>query len=187
MNMGLLDPIEVAQAAEDAYTQGKARLASVEGFIRQVIGWRDYVWHLYWHFGEDYVHKNELGANQPIPTNWLELDSQEIQSNCLSSTIADISQRGWVHHIPRLMILGNIAMQRGLDPKAVNDWLVDNFVDGTPWVMPANSIGMSLYADGGMMSTKPYAAGGAYINKMTNYCGSCKFDPKKRVGDDAAR
>ncbi len=185
MNMGLLDPMEVAQAAENAYIQGKARLASVEGFIRQVIGWRDYVWHLYWHFGEDYVNKNELGANQPIPANWLDLNDQDIESNCLSSTIADISQRGWVHHIPRLMILGNIAMQRGFDPKAVNDWLVDNFVDGTPWVMPANSIGMSLYADGGMMSTKPYAAGGAYINKMTNYCGSCRFDPKKRVGDDA--
>jgi len=185
MNMGLLDPMEVAQAAENAYIQGKARLASVEGFIRQVIGWRDYVWHLYWHFGEDYVHKNELGANQPIPVNWLDLNEQDIESNCLSSTIADISQRGWVHHIPRLMILGNIAMQRGFDPRAVNDWLVDNFVDGTPWVMPANSIGMSLYADGGMMSTKPYAAGGAYINKMTNYCGSCRFDPKKRVGDDA--
>lgn len=185
MNMGLLDPLEVAQAAETAYLEGKARLASVEGFIRQVIGWRDYVWHLYWHFGEDYVEKNELAADESIPSSWLELDEQQIDSNCLSSTIGDISKRGWVHHIPRLMILGNIAMQRGYNPKQVNDWLVDNFVDGTPWVMPANSIGMSLYADGGMMSTKPYSAGGAYINKMTNYCGSCRFDPKKRVGEDA--
>ena len=185
MNMGLLHPLEVAQAAENAYRQGKARLASVEGFIRQLIGWRDYVWHLYWHFGEDYVNKNELGANQPLPENWLDLEAENIDSNCLSSTIDDISKRGWVHHIPRLMILGNIAMQRGFNPRQVNDWLVDNFVDGTPWVMPANSVGMSLYADGGMMATKPYAAGGAYINKMTNYCGSCKFDPKVRVGEQA--
>lgn len=185
MNMGLLDPLEVAKAAEDAYKQGKARLSSVEGFIRQVIGWRDYVWHLYWHFGEDYVNKNELSANEDLPSSWRELASEQVESNCLSSTLNDVSERGWVHHIPRLMILGNIAMQRGYNPKQVNDWLVDNFVDGTPWVMPVNSIGMSLYADGGMMSTKPYAAGGSYINKMTNYCGGCRFDPKKRVGEDA--
>ena len=185
MNMGLLDPLEVAKAAERAYKEGKARIASVEGFIRQVIGWRDYVWHLYWHFGEQYVDKNELNANTPLPDSWLELAGADIESNCLSSTIGDISKRGWAHHIPRLMIIGNIAMQRGFHPKQVNDWLVDNFVDGTPWVMPANSIGMSLYADGGMMSSKPYAAGGSYINKMTNYCGSCRFDPKTRVGEDA--
>ena len=185
MNMGLLDPLEVARAAENAYHQGKARLASVEGFIRQVIGWRDYVWHLYWHFGEDYVSKNELSALNPLPSSWEQLDEAEIESKCLSSTIGDISKRGWAHHIPRLMIIGNVAMQRGYNPKQVNDWLVNNFVDGTPWVMPANAIGMSLYADGGMMSTKPYAAGGSYINKMTNYCGSCRFDPKKRVGEDA--
>ena len=185
MNMGLLDPLEVAKAAEDAYRMGKARIASVEGFIRQVIGWRDYVWHLYWHFGEDYVNKNELAANAPLPDSWQELSGDQIEANCLSSTISDIEKRGWTHHIPRLMIIGNIAMQRGFNPRQVNDWLVDNFVDGTPWVMPANSIGMSLYADGGMMSTKPYAAGGSYINKMTNYCGSCRFDPKKRVGEYA--
>jgi deoxyribodipyrimidine photolyase-related protein len=83
------------------------------------------------------------------------------------------------------MVLGNVALQRGYNPREVNDWLVDAFVDGTPWVMPANAIGMSLFADGGRMSTKPYAAGGAYINRMTNYCGGCKFDPKVRVGDNA--
>ncbi|HEY7796286.1 MAG TPA: cryptochrome/photolyase family protein, partial [Microbacteriaceae bacterium] len=120
MNMGLLDPLEVAKAAEQAFLQGQARLASVEGFIRQVIGWRDYVWHLYWHFGEDYVNKNELVANNPLPTSWQELRGDDIEANCLSSTIGDISKRGWAHHIPRLMIIGNIAMQRGFSPRKVN-------------------------------------------------------------------
>lgn len=185
MNMGLLDPIEVVVAAEKAYLDGKARLSSVEGFIRQIIGWRDYVWHLYWDFGSDYTAKNELGATRQLADSWQELDASAIDSKCLSDTIADVSARGWAHHIPRLMILGNIAMQQGFSPREVNDWFVDSFVDGTPWVMPANVIGMSLYADGGLMSTKPYAAGGSYLNKMTNYCGGCKFDPKVRVGDNA--
>lgn len=185
MNMGLLDPLEVVTAAENAYLQGKARLASVEGFIRQIIGWRDYVWHLYWHFGADYQTKNELQANKSMISGWENLIASEITANCVSSTIEDVANRGWAHHIPRLMILGNIAMQQGYSPAQVNDWFIDSFVDGTPWVMPANVIGMSLYADGGMMSTKPYAAGGAYISKMTNYCGGCVYDPKVRVGSNA--
>lgn len=185
MNMGLLDPLEVVKAAENAYLQGKVRLASVEGFIRQIVGWRDYVWHLYWHFGTDYKFKNELQANKPLIAGWDDLVPAEITANCVSSSIDDIAKRAWAHHIPRLMILGNIAMQQGYSPAQVNDWFMDSFVDGTPWVMPANVIGMSLYADGGMMSTKPYAAGGAYISKMTNYCGGCAYDPKVRVGENA--
>ncbi len=185
MNLGLLDPLEVVRAAEVAYQQGKARLQSVEGFIRQIVGWRDYVWHLYWHFGEDYANKNELGANNSLPAFMAELDSGQLQANCLSSSISDLAENAWLHHIPRLMILGNHAMQRGYHPAEVNNWFIDAFVDGTPWVMPANTIGMTLYADGGLMSTKPYAAGGAYLSKMTNYCGDCPLNPKKRVGEDA--
>jgi len=185
MNLGLLDPVEVARAAEDAYNRGDARLESVEGFIRQVIGWRDYVWHLYWQFGTDYLDQNALSANVEPPQALLELRPEGIQSRCLQQTIETVAVNGWTHHIPRLMILGNSALQRGWNPRVMNEWFIDAFVDGTPWVMPANVIGMSLYADGGQMSTKPYAAGGAYINKMTNHCGSCRFDPKKRVGDDA--
>jgi deoxyribodipyrimidine photolyase-related protein len=185
MNLGLLDPLEVIRAAEDAYLQGRAPINSVEGFIRQILGWRDYVWHLYWHFGEDYVDNNQLKATQPLPESWLRLAAQDFESNCLRHTIGGVSQRGWLHHIERLMILGNVAMQRGLNPKELNDWFIDNFVDGTPWVMPANVIGMSQFADGGLMSTKPYAGGGAYISKMTNYCGGCRFDPKIRVGENA--
>jgi deoxyribodipyrimidine photolyase-related protein len=185
MNLGLLSPIEVVNAAVAAYETGAARLASVEGFVRQIIGWRDYVWQLYWHFDENYENLNELGAAEQIPSGWQDLSAKGIEANCLSSTLKDVSERAWSHHIPRLMVLGNTALQRGFDPKAVNDWFIDAFADGTPWVMPANVIGMSLYADGGKMSTKPYASGGAYINKMSNYCGSCKFNPSVRVGEDA--
>lgn len=185
MNLGLLDPLEVARAAEDAYRQGRARLESVEAFIRQIIGWRDYVWHLYWHFGEGYINKNELAANNPVPKFMTELDSSGLRAKCISETISDVADYGWTHHIPRLMILGNHSLQRSYNPREVNDWFIDAFVDGTPWVMPANTIGMSLYADGGMMSTKPYVAGGSYLSKMTNYCGDCPLNPKIRVGEDA--
>lgn len=185
MNLGLLDPVEVARAAEAAYLSGSARLSSVEGFIRQVIGWRDYVWHLYWHFGEAYEQQNFLSANFPLPESITDLDGSGVHAECLSQTIGDVSLNGWAHHIQRLMVLGNFAAQRGWNPKELNDWFIDAFVDGTSWVMPANVIGMSQYADGGKMSTKPYVSGGAYISKMTNYCGSCRFDPKKRLGEDA--
>lgn len=185
MNLGLLDPMEVAKRAERAYREGQASIQSVEGFIRQVIGWRDYVWHLYWEFGESYLNENFLEANSPLPGSWKELNPSEIGSRCVSKTLENVRDNSWTHHIQRLMILGNVALQRGYSPREVNEWLVDAFVDGTPWVMPANAIGMSLFADGGRMSTKPYAAGGAYVNRMSNYCGGCRFDPKVRVGENA--
>ncbi|NBU23117.1 MAG: cryptochrome/photolyase family protein [Actinobacteria bacterium] len=185
MNLGLLDPMEVVAAVEAAYREGKASIQSVEGFIRQIIGWRDYVWHLYWEFGEEYLDSNYLDAKESLPTWLRELNASAIESNCLSHSVKSVATNAWAHHIQRLMILGNFALQRGLDPKAMNDWFIDAFVDGTPWVMPANVIGMSLFADGGRMSTKPYAAGGSYINKMTNLCSGCRFDPKLRVGENA--
>ena len=185
MNLGLLDPLEVVRAVEAAYHRGDAPIESVEGFVRQVIGWRDYVWHLYWEYGEQYLDSNFLDAVNPLPEVWKNLDAAAIEARCLSKTIENTATNAWTHHIQRLMVLGNVALQRGYKPREVNDWLVDAFVDGTPWVMPANAIGMSLFADGGRMSTKPYAAGGAYINRMTNYCGGCKFDPRVRVGDNA--
>jgi len=185
MNLGLLDPVEVVRMAERAYADGKARLSSVEGFIRQILGWRDYVFHLYWHFDEDYTAANHLDADSPLPEWMRELDPDAIQAKCLADAISNVRNYGWAHHIQRLMVLGNHSLQRGYNPSATNDWFIDAFVDGTPWVMPANVIGMTLYADGGAMSTKPYAAGGAYINRMSNYCSGCSFDPKKRLGDDA--
>lgn len=185
LNLGLLHPLELAQMADRAYAEGSVSIASAEGFIRQLIGWRDYVWHLYWHFGPEYQESNALAAGNELPMWWKELNANAVDAACVSHSLDSLSRRGWLHHIERLMILGNFALQRGLKPAAVNDWFIDNFVDGTPWVMPANVIGMSLFADGGRMSTKPYAAGGAYISKMTDHCGGCRFDPKKRAGPDA--
>ena len=185
MNLGLIDPLKLVARVEGEYSAGRARIESVEGFIRQIIGWRDYVWHLYWHLGEEYTTKNALNANVPLPAQIRDLQAQEIEARCLSWAVGQVETNAWTHHIPRLMVLGNVFMQRGYNPQQVNDWFIDSFADGTPWVMPANVIGMSLYADGGVMSTKPYASGGAYINRMSNLCKGCKFDPKVRVGENA--
>ncbi|NPD03747.1 cryptochrome/photolyase family protein [Nocardioides sp. zg-1308] len=185
MNLGLLDPLEVVERAEQAYRSGAAPIASVEGFVRQVIGWRDYVWHTYWNQGDDYRHENALGARQRLPQWFAELDADATDARCLSHTLGRLSEHGWVHHIPRLMVLGSYALQRGWSPQQLTDWFHRAFVDGYDWVMVANVVGMSQHADGGVMMTKPYTSGGAYINKMSDHCGSCRFDPKVRVGDDA--
>ncbi|QWT25382.1 cryptochrome/photolyase family protein [Subtercola sp. PAMC28395] len=186
LNLGLLDPRAVVNRVVSEYDAGRAPLASVEGFVRQIAGWRDYVWHLYWHLGEKYpTSHNGLNARRELPIEFRRLDADAIEANCLGESLRGVRERGWAHHIQRLMVIGNWALQRGYDPVALNDWFVSMFVDGTPWVMPANVIGMSQHADGGIVATKPYSAGGAYISKMTDYCGSCRFDPKVRLGPDA--
>ena len=185
LNLGLLDPMEVVHRAEAAYREGVAPLASVEGFVRQIIGWRDYVWNIYWHVGPGYRRRNALAARRSLPTWFTELDADAVQARCLTDVLAGVRDRGWVHHIPRLMVLGNYALQRGWDPAELTDWFHRSFVDGYDWVMLPNVVGMSQHADGGLMATKPYAAGGAYINRMSDYCGGCSYSPKKRTGDDA--
>ncbi|MEY2849569.1 MAG: hypothetical protein RI885_2236 [Actinomycetota bacterium] len=186
MNLGLLHPRDVVDRAAAEFGSNGAPISSVEGFVRQIAGWRDYIWHLYWHLGEKYTTTNNaLDATRPMPRELLELDDSVIEANCLSETVAGVREHGWAHHIQRLMILGNHSLQRGYDPVQLNDWFIGMFVDGTPWVMPANVVGMSQHADGGIVATKPYASGGAYIAKMTDYCGGCRFDPKKRIGPDA--
>jgi deoxyribodipyrimidine photolyase-related protein len=182
MNLGLLDPLDCAYAAEDAYRRGDAPLGSVEGYIRQLIGWRDYIWHVYWHFGPEYRRRNALAARAALPSWFVDLNADAVQARCLKDVLAQVRDHGWVHHIPRLMVLSNYALQRGWDPVAVTDWFHRCFVDGYDWVMVANVVGMSLHADGGLMATKPYAAGGAYINRMSNYCGQCEYRPTVRVG-----
>ncbi|MGF9755009.1 cryptochrome/photolyase family protein [Microvirga sp. 0TCS3.31] len=185
MNLGLLDPLEVVERAEEAYRSGAAPIESVEGFVRQVIGWRDYVWHVYWHMGDGYRRENALAARQPIPQWFAELDGAATDARCLSHTLDQVAEHGWVHHIPRLMVLGSYALQRGWEPAQVTDWFHRSFVDGYDWVMVPNIVGMSQHPDGGRMMTKPYTSGGAYINTMSDHCGSCRFDPKVRVGEDA--
>ncbi|WP_380168167.1 cryptochrome/photolyase family protein [Jannaschia sp. R86511] len=185
INLGLLDPVDVARAATDRLSEG-ARLASVEGFVRQVVGWRDYVWHLYWQQGEDYRDRNDLRATTPLPAWFADLDADgTVRAACLSDVLASVREDGWAHHIPRLMLLGNWALQHGYDPQATTDWFHRSFVDGYDWVMVPNVVGMALHADGGVMATKPYAAGGAYIDRMSDHCKGCVYDPKVRVGEKA--
>ena len=185
LNLGLLHPTEVVDAAVAALENGAAPLSSVEGFVRQVIGWREWMWHLYWHLGEDYADRNHLHAQTPIPAWFADCDADAVTARCLSHSLAEVRDRGWTHHIVRLMILSNWALQRGYRPREVLDWFHASFVDGFEWVMAANVIGMGLHADGGVVATKPYAGGGAYISRMTNLCRGCAYRPTERTGPRA--
>lgn len=182
LNNGLLLPEEVVAAALKAFDQG-APIESVEAFVRQVIGWREYVNGMYWFLGEDYASRNHLSANRKLLP--LYTDSKKTKMSCVSHVVAEIEARAWVHHIPRLMILSNLALLTGTNPQEFLDWMRENFVDANQWVMVPNVIGMGVHADGGQLMTKPYAGGGAYLNRMTEYCKGCAYDPKKRVGDNA--
>lgn len=185
LNLGVLHPLDAIEAAEQAYRRHHAELPAVEGFIRQILGWREYMWHLYWHFGPDYLKNNALNATVPLPDWWTNLDADAVTAECLRHALAGVRDRGWAHHIQRLMVLGNHALERAYRPDQLTEWFATAFVDGFRWVMPTNVIGMSQHADGGLLATKPYASGGAYINKMSDHCGDCTYDPKKRLGDDA--
>jgi (6-4)DNA photolyase len=183
MNIGLLHPSEVVSAAVAALDAGAAPLGSVEGFIRQVIGWREYVWGVYWLWMPEYRHRNVLDARRPIPAAFTGQGDTEMA--CVRSVVAHVHDHGYAHHIERLMVLGNLALTAGVEPWAMTEWMWASFVDGAEWVMLPNVVGMALFADGGMMATKPYASGGAYINRMSDSCSSCRFDPRQRVGEDA--
>ena len=183
INNGLLHPTEVIKAALKRFEKGDIPIASAEAFVRQIIGWREYVNGMYWYLGEEYRNNNQLTATQELPAFFR--DSSKTQMNCMRNVISDIEERSWVHHIPRLMILSNFALISGINPQQYLDWMREVFIDATDWVMVPNVIGMGVHADGGTMMTKPYAAGGAYISRMTNYCKDCFFDPKKRTGEDA--
>ncbi|MCF6525169.1 cryptochrome/photolyase family protein [Streptomyces sp. JJ36] len=185
LNLGLLHPAECVERAEAAWRAGDAPLNSTEGFVRQVAGWREYVRRLYWHFGEDYRHRNALGHRAPLPEWFRELDADAVTARCLSTVLAQVRDTGWTHHIPRLMVLGSHALQRGWDPEAVTEWFHHSFVDGYDWVMVPNVVGMSQYADGGRMTTKPYTTGGAYIDRMSDLCGRCAYRPDRRTGAEA--
>ena len=186
MNLGLLHPQEVIDACVAAYDRGEAPLSSVEAIVRQIAGWRDWVWHLYWHLGPDYGQShNYLNAEVDLPEQFWKLDGVGVEAACMKHVLTAVGDTGYAHHIQRLMILGNWSLQRGYNPQQLNNWFIDAFVDGTPWVMPANVIGMSQHADGGLVATKPYTSGGAYINSMTDFCQSCQFNPKVRLGENA--
>lgn len=182
LNLGLLHPSEVVDAAEDAYRSGQVPIASAEGFIRQLIGWREYVWGLYWLWMPDYRQVNALDAHRPLPPLF---NGAPTRMRCVEVALAGVEERAWVHHIQRLMVLGNLALLSGVSPAAMVEWMWASFVDGAEWVMLPNLLGMSLHADGGRMATKPYAGGGAYIHRMSDHCGDCHYRPTRRTGDDA--
>ena len=183
LNLGLLEPLDVVRAAEAAFHRGDAPINSVEGFVRQLLGWREYVWGVYWLWMPDYRHMNELAADAEVPPAFT--GEAETQMACLASVMRHVHDNAYAHHIERLMVLGNLALTAGVDPQAMTQWMWATFVDGAEWVMLPNVVGMALHADGGMMATKPYAAGGAYVNRMSDHCKGCRYNPKKRVGDDA--
>ena len=182
LNLGLLHPLEVITAAETAYRDRQLPLNSVEGFIRQVLGWREYMRGLYTYVAEDYPQSNYFDHDQPLP-EWFWTGATEM--NCLHQVLDQIQRTGYAHHIQRLMILSNFALIAGLSPQAVENWFHAAFIDAYDWVMQTNVLGMGLFADGGLLASKPYAASANYINRMSDYCRGCRYQPKVRTGDDA--
>jgi len=183
LNNGLLHASEVVHAAMKEFNKGSIPIESAEGFIRQLIGWREYVNGMYWFLGPTYRENNQLAATRKLLP--LFSDPGATQMNCIRATITDINERAWVHHIPRLMLLSNLALVTGTNPQEFLEWMREVFIDASEWVMVPNVIGMGVHADGGAMMTKPYAAGGAYISRMSNYCKTCVYNPKLRTGDTA--
>ncbi len=178
LNAGLLSPREVCQAAEKA----DAPLNAVEGFIRQILGWREYVRGLYWLKMPEYAETNHLNAQRKLPSFYW---SGQTDMNCMAQAISDTKRHAYAHHIQRLMVTGNFALLAGLAPREVEEWYLAVYADAYDWVELPNTHGMVLFADGGVMASKPYAASGAYINRMSNYCKGCRYDVKQKLGPDA--
>ena len=183
LNLGLLHPLEVIRRLEQAGLEQQMPLAGLEGVIRQILGWREYTHGLYHWFGADYPALNHFGADQPLPQSFEQLGGSGL--NCLDSVLAELRSNGYAHHIQRLMVLANYGLIAGLDPQALTAWFHRMFIDGHDWVMQTNVIGMGLFADGGRLASKPYAASGNYINRMSTYCKGCSFDVKQRHGPKA--
>jgi deoxyribodipyrimidine photolyase-related protein len=182
LNLKLLDPREAVQAAEVAYRAGKVPLASAEGFIRQIMGWREYVRGIYWTQMPGYLERNALDAQQPLP-HWYWTGDTDMA--CLKDAITQTLQHGYAHHIQRLMVTGLFALLLGVRPQAVHTWYLGVYVDAVEWVELPNTLGMSQYGDGGLMASKPYVATGKYIQRMGGPCASCRYDPALREGDKA--
>lgn len=182
LNLKLLHPREVIAAAVQAYHSGAAPIEAVEGFIRQILGWREYVRGCYWLRMPDFAHDNALEANEPLPAFYWHA---ETEMACLADAIGQTLRYGYAHHIQRLMVTGLYAMLLGVRPREIHEWYLAVYVDAFEWVELPNVIGMSQHADGGWMMTKPYAASGKYIQRMSNYCEGCRYDPAVAVGDTA--
>lgn len=182
INIGLLSPREVCQAAEHAWRNGTAPLNAVEGFIRQILGWREYVRGIYWASMPGYAERNFFGATRPLPGFYW---SGRTDMGCLRRVISDTMRHAYSHHIQRLMVTGNFALLAGIAPQEIERWYLAVYADAIEWVEMPNTIGMAVYADGGLMASKPYAASGAYINRMSDFCKTCRYDVKRKTGPDA--
>jgi deoxyribodipyrimidine photolyase-related protein len=182
LNLHLLDPRDTIQKAVEAHHDNQAPLNSVEGFVRQVLGWREYVHGVYWREMPDYEKRNGLEAALPMPAfMW----TSETEMNCIRESVSQLLEHAYAHHIQRLMVLGLFCLVLGVRPRDVNRWHLSMYIDAIDWVSLPNVLGMSQYADGGLLATKPYCASGAYIDRMSDYCGSCRFDPRRATGEDA--
>lgn len=182
INSGLLDPLDLCRRAEAEYRAGRAPLNSVEGYIRQIIGWREYMRGIYWREGPDYVERNYLAHRRPLPA-WFW--TGETDMHCLAEAIGQTLATSHAHHIQRLMVIGNFALLIGADPKQVHRWYLEIYVDAYEWVELPNTLGMSQFGDGGLLGSKPYVSSGAYINRMSDYCHDCRYDVSERVGENA--
>ena len=182
MNCGLLDPLTVIRRVEDAYHSGQVPLNAAEGYIRQILGWREYVRGVYWLKMPDYAETNKLGACRPLPDFYW---TGKTDMNCLAQAIGQTRREAYAHHIQRLMVTGNFALLLGVAPAEINEWYLVVYADAYQWVELPNTHGMAMYADGGLLASKPYAASGAYIDRMSDYCGHCRFNVKKKAGPEA--
>ncbi len=182
MNLKLIDPLTIVRRAEAAWREGRVPLAAAEGFIRQILGWREYVRGVYWLHMPGYLERNALNAREPLPEFFW---TGNCAMSCLRAALGQTLSLGYAHHIQRLMVTGLYTLMLGVDPRRVHEWYLAVYVDAVEWVELPNSLGMSQYADGGVMASKPYVATGKYIQRMSNYCSGCRFDPGKSTGEDA--
>lgn len=182
LNAGLLLPLELCHMAEGTFNKKKAPLNCVEGFIRQILGWREYVRGIYWLFMPEYANRNYFNASKPLPLLYWGKDTQMF---CMKEVVHQTQMEAYSHHIQRLMVTGNFALLAGLNPAEVCEWYLAVYADAYEWVELPNTLGMALYADGGVMASKPYAASGKYIQKMSNFCKSCTYDPGEVTGETA--
>ena len=182
LNAGLLDPLTTCKVAEKAWKDGHAPINAVEGFIRQILGWREFVRGVYFRFGPEYLERNALDASRPLPDFYWTGDTDMA---CLADCVETTRKHAYAHHIQRLMVTGNFALLAGVDPAEVNEWYLIVYADAYEWVEAPNTHGMALWADGGVMGTKPYAASGSYINKMSDCCKDCAYSVSKKNGEKA--
>ncbi len=182
MNIGLLDPLEVCRRVEAAWKDGAVPLNSAEGFIRQILGWREYMRGINFLEGPDYPRRNALNQRRMLPALFW---GAETRMNCLSQTVAQTRDEGYAHHIQRLVITGNVALLSGVDPAEVREWYLSVYWDAIEWVEAPNTVGMSQFADGGIVGSKPYVSSGAYIDRMSDYRGNCAYSVKSKTGEGA--